>query len=71
VSLMGALLLLPLLLLAAIIPLPALVCAAWFFLVVAFMLYEHSRRCRLLGLGYLPSITWVLYRLLVLALLLA
>ena len=55
ISLAGALLL--------IIPLPAKPC---FIAVVFCMFLEHVRRTKLLGLGYLPTITWILYRLIVL-----
>lgn len=37
-----------------------------FLPVVFLMIREHLRRCKLLGLGYLPTATWVLYRVIVL-----
>lgn len=70
VSLMGALFLLPLLLLSPLLPAAPLAYAAYFMGVVAFMLYEHMRRMRLLGLGLVPSMSWVTYRVLLLALML-
>lgn len=70
VSLMGALVLLPLLVLNALVPVPAAVALGWFLLTAGGMLLEHLRRTRLLGLGLLPSLSWVLYRLLVLGALL-
>lgn len=66
VSLMGALALLPLLMLSNWLQLSPLVYAAYFLLVAGGMLLEHLRRMKLLGLGYLPSVTWVIYRALVL-----
>lgn len=70
VSLMGALFLAPMLLLARLLPAAPWAYTAYFMGVVAFMLYEHMRRMRLLGLGMTPSISWVVYRVLVLAVLL-
>lgn len=70
VSLMGALILAPMLLLAPLLPAAPWAYTAYFMGVVAFMLYEHMRRMHLLGLGLVPSMSWVLYRVLVLALLL-
>ncbi|HTJ14513.1 MAG TPA: hypothetical protein VL547_20885, partial [Dinghuibacter sp.] len=55
ISLVGALLLL--------LPFPA---KPWFVCVVMLMFLEHLRRTRLLQLNYLPTITWILYRLIVL-----
>jgi hypothetical protein len=36
-------------------------------LIVAFMLFEHIRRTKLLSLNYTLTITWILYWLLILA----
>lgn len=38
-------------------------CGFCFLLVVFLMFLEHLRRCKLLGLGYLMTATWVLYRI--------
>ncbi len=67
VSLGGALLLL------AIMPLHNLITSPWFFsvcfmLVAGLMLLEHIRRVKLLGLPWTTTLSWVIYRLLVLAL---
>lgn len=36
------------------------------FLAIAFlMIPEHQRRSKLLGLGYWPTVTWILYRLII------
>lgn len=38
----------------------------WCFAVIVLLMFrEHLRRCELLGVGYLPTITWVLYRLVI------
>lgn len=66
VSFAGALLLLPALLLHAFVMLAPVVYAAWFALVVAAMFAEHARRVHLLSLPWLLSVTWILYRLVVL-----
>lgn len=67
VSLFGALLLLPALLVGKLLTgIPPLIFMLYFMLVVGVMLYEHARRMKLLGLGWWPSASWVLYRLLVL-----
>jgi hypothetical protein len=66
ISLAGALLLLPAFLAAVWLPLNPLWYAAWFMAVAGLMLLEHLRRSKLLGLGGILTISWVLYRLLVL-----
>ncbi len=71
VSMGGALLLLPAFVLHYAFPfsvsLPYLI---WFMCVVVLMFFEHSRRVKLLGLPYWLSLSWLLYRLLLLPLLL-
>jgi hypothetical protein len=64
ISLAGSLLLLPAL---ALHPNPT-IATIWFAIVAALMLIEHLRRCKLLGLGKLLTVTWLLYRLMLLAL---
>jgi hypothetical protein len=59
ISFAGSLLLLPALALHASPP----IATGWFLFVAALMLIEHIRRTRLLHLGSTLSITWVLYRL--------
>ncbi len=66
VSLGGALLLTPLLLAAGFITVPTVVAVLYFLVVAGLMLLEHFRRVKLLGLGWLLSATWLLYRLLLL-----
>lgn len=72
VSLMGALLLLPMLVIgSAFSGIHAIVFLAYFMGVVGVMLLEHMRRMKILELGWWPSISWVLYRVIVVVLLLA
>ena len=67
VSLMGALALAPF---ACWPGLPEYFYLGYFMLVVTFMFFEHVRRIRLLHLSFVLSITWALYRLLVLLIIL-
>lgn len=66
VSFAGGLLLLPALALHSGGVLSAAGCLYWFFAVAGLMMLEHMRRCGLLKLGYTPTLTWVLYRVLLL-----
>lgn len=66
VSMAGALLLLPALLLSRWIPDNPSFYTAWFLVVVGLMFYEHIRRVKLLGMNWLPTISWVLYRIIIL-----
>ncbi|MVN92328.1 thiol-disulfide oxidoreductase DCC family protein [Mucilaginibacter aquatilis] len=68
ISFGGALLLLPLLGVGVFIALDAWIYIACFMGVAGLMLLEHIRRTRILKLGWLLTISWVAYRLLVLAL---
>lgn len=68
VSLGGALLLLPVLAMGMLVAMPALVYTICFMGVAGLMFLEHIRRTKLLGLGWLLTITWMAYRLLVLLL---
>jgi predicted DCC family thiol-disulfide oxidoreductase YuxK len=62
ISLAGSLLLLPVL----IIHPSKNIAAGYFLTVAALMLLEHIRRTKLLNLGWLPTITWIAYRTLIL-----
>lgn len=62
VSLIGGLLLLPMLLLNHYIMLPSSFPLAWFFAVVAFMFLQHRRRVSSIKAPVWLSYTWVLYR---------
>lgn len=70
ISFAGSLLLLPALLMAKFLVLPALFYAAYFMGVAGIMFLEHFRRMGILKLGYIPTLTWVLYRIIVLLLIL-
>jgi predicted DCC family thiol-disulfide oxidoreductase YuxK len=66
VSLIGGLLLLPVLFLSHYVSLPSYVSLAWFLAVVAFMFLQHRKRVRSIKAPAWLSYTWVLYRCLVL-----
>lgn len=70
VSLMGALLLLPILLLTTIGLESAYVYTAWFLIVAGVMFFEHMRRVKILGIHWSASAGWVLYRIIVLLIIL-
>jgi predicted DCC family thiol-disulfide oxidoreductase YuxK len=70
VSFMGALLLLPGMLLTIVGVDAAYVYAAWFLMVAGVMLLEHMRRVKILGIHWSASLSWVLYRLIVLLIIL-
>jgi len=66
ISFAGALLLLPAMLMSAWFSLSPYFYLAWFMAVAGLMLLEHIRRSRLLQIGWTLTITWVLYRIAVL-----
>lgn len=68
VSLMGALLLLPMLMIAPWVQFHSIVPLVYFMMVVAFMFYSHMNRSGRLGLPFGISASWVLYRVLILIL---
>lgn len=70
ISLAGAMVLLPCLVLCVWLNLGWLTCSFCFMLTVFLMFLEHLRRCKLLRVGYLMTITWILYRIIVLIILL-
>jgi len=70
VSLIGALLLLPMLALAHVVNIPPAASLAWFTTVVTFMLSIHWKRVKMLGLPVWTTVGWVCYRLLVLCIIL-
>lgn len=70
ISLAGALLLLPVVLLAKFIALTPLICTLCFMGVAGLMFLEHIRRTKLMHLGWLLTISWVVYRVLLLAVIL-
>jgi hypothetical protein len=70
VSLMGSIILIPLLILNTIITIPELIVLGWFGITVGLMFLEHARRIKILVLPFYLSITWVLYRIIALIILL-
>lgn len=69
VSLIGTLLLLPVLWLQAVVVCNPFAVGGYFMLVVGLMLKEHARRCRLLEMGWFPTLSWLGYRFFVLVIL--
>jgi hypothetical protein len=67
ISLAGSLLLLPAMAVASFIHLPQVLTAGYFLLVAGLMLLEHIRRTKLLSLGWVLTVSWVLYRLIALS----
>jgi len=70
ISFAGALLLLPALLLSVLFSLNPVFYAVWFLVVAGLMLLEHIRRCNLLKIGWVLTVTWVLYRVAILLIIL-
>lgn len=70
ISFGGALLLLPPLLASIWLELNPLFYVLWFLAVAGLMLLEHIRRTKLLKLGWTLTITWVLYRIVILLIIL-
>ena len=66
VSLMGALLLIPALIINNIVVMNVYFNLAWFGSVVSIMFLEHWRRVKILEIHWFASVSWVLYRLIVL-----
>ena len=67
VSVIGSLLLLPLIVINHVFPLSDLLNICYFFLVVLYMFFEHKKRVSVIGLPTYLSYTWVLYRVIILA----
>ena len=70
ISFAGALLLLPVLLLGGLIGTYPLFYAAYFMMVAGLMFLEHIRRSKLLNIGWALTISWALYRALILVIIL-
>ncbi|KRD63975.1 hypothetical protein ASE40_01125 [Flavobacterium sp. Root935] len=66
VSLMGSLILVPILILNQFINLPEMLVLGWFGITVFIMCAEHFRRVKVLKLPFYLSYTWILYRILAL-----
>ena len=70
VSLMGALILLPMIIVNQFIAVPQLVILGWFGMTVLLMVAEHYRRVNLLQLPHYLTATWIAYRILALLIIL-
>ncbi len=70
VSLMGSLILIPILIINSFVNLSQFVLLTGFGLIVLLMFLEHSRRVKLLELPFYLSYTWVLYRIIALLIIL-
>ncbi|WP_020526607.1 hypothetical protein [Flexithrix dorotheae] len=71
VSLIGAVLLIPAILAGSFYPeIPQIILLAYFCGVVSFMLIEHMRRVKILEIHWIASLSWVLYRVFVLMIIL-
>lgn len=70
ISLIGSLLLVPVLAINTMFNLPFYINVLMFFAIVLFMLLEHIRRIKLLELPKYLSVTWVLYRVFILVIIL-
>ncbi|MBC6110588.1 DUF393 domain-containing protein [Pedobacter fastidiosus] len=71
ISFAGSLLLIPALFVANHFNLAPLFFILYFLAVAGLMLLEHIRRSKLLKLGWIMSITWIVYRLIILELILS
>ena len=66
ISLTGVFLLVPVIWMSNWLTIDPLICTVWFMIVAGLMLLEHIRRCRILEVGWVLSVGWVAYRLLIL-----
>jgi hypothetical protein len=66
ISFAGGILLLLMMGIAQLVTLPPVAFVAYFLLVAGLMLLEHIRRTRIMHLASLLSVTWVLYRIILL-----
>ncbi len=64
VSMIGTLMLIPMLILGAITSIAPVIYLGYFMLVVTYMLWEHSRRVKILKISTWLSVTWIAYRVL-------
>jgi len=71
VSLLGTLLLLPILLVNNYVTFSLLGLIFSFGVIVSIMLFEHMRRCKLLNISISMTISWMIYRTTALAIILA
>lgn len=69
VSLLGGFALLPYLFVGQFYTISPILCFTYFFAVVCFMLLEHLRRCTILNLPIILTLSWITFRCVVLLLL--
>jgi hypothetical protein len=70
VSLMGSLILVPILILNQFVNVLEFLVLGWFGITVCIMFAEHFRRIKILNLPYYLSYTWIIYRIIALLLIL-
>ncbi len=70
VSILGSIILLPIIILNLIVKLPEIIILGWFACTVLIMFLEHSRRIKILELPKHLTYTWVLYRIIALVIIL-
>ena len=70
VSLMGSLLLIPILVISIFFKIPETLSITWFIISMLIMLLEHFRRIKILELPFHLNITWLFYRIIVLLIIL-
>ena len=70
ISFAGALLLVPIMLVAHLVNIAPVIYPLYFMAIAGLMFLEHIRRTKLLHLSWLLTISWVIYRLVVLVLIL-
>ncbi|GAA3778883.1 hypothetical protein [Flavobacterium ginsengiterrae] len=70
VSLMGSLILSPILILSQLVNVPQTIILGWFTATVCIMFLEHTRRIKILKLPFYLTFTWILYRIIALFLIL-
>lgn len=66
VSLLGGLMLIPVLIVESIFNLGAAFLLPAFFIIVTLMFFEHIRRCSIMNLPFSMTVSWVCYRMLIL-----
>lgn len=66
VSMLGAIILLPIIVLSIFFVLPQLFILGWFGITVCIMILEHYRRINILNLPKFLTVTWIVYRIIAL-----
>jgi len=69
VSMLGGILLIPLLMLSSLVNISITIKCIYFFIVVSIMVLEHLRRCFLLEISHFMTASWIAYRVFVLIIL--